>query len=152
MEHIMALLLLSIISAYIGFGFNRMQDPDMIFEWYGNWLNYLAGFRFKTIGHRIFHFKLWWNYLRPNSRWFKFDFSKEISKDCTIRRKSKFLYYITKPLGRCIICNTTWIGMFLGFIFFRDLPLLFLNIFIVGVASAGIVVMIINRYHNLQDN
>lgn len=108
MEHIMAILLLSIISAFVGFGFQRMQDFDMIFRWYHNWLESLSD-------------------------------------------KNKFWYYFTKPLGRCIICNTTWIGMFLAFMFFQDLPLLFLSIFIVGVASAGIVVLITNKYETMQN-
>lgn len=125
----MALLLLSIISAYIGFGFNRMQDPDMIFAWYKEWLEQLP-YSIKELSYE----------------------EALATGKTRIKRKNKLIYYITKPLGICIICNTTWIGMFLAFMLFRGQPLLFLNIFIVGVASAGIVVMIINKYHNLQNN
>lgn len=108
MEHVLTLLLMSIVAALVGFGFKRMQDYDMIFEWYGKWLNYLAS-------------------------------------------KNKFLYYLTKPFGRCIICNTVWIGMLLTFIFFPRQHLLVFDIITVGFASAGIVVMITNKYELMQN-
>jgi hypothetical protein len=153
MEHILALLLMSIISAWVGFGFNRMQDPDMIFSWYKDWLEYLAGHKFKTLRFRIFLFKISWNGRMPIYLWFDLSKAKYMNfSTVPARKKSKFLYYFTKPIGRCIICNTTWIGMCLGFIFFRTNPRFVLDTLIVGVASAGIVVMIINKYHNLQNN
>jgi len=112
MEHILTILLLSIVSALVGFGFKRMQDYDMIFRWYSDWLETLSG-------------------------------------------KNKFLYYFTKPFGRCIICNTTWIGMLLTFILFpvlfKQSSLLVFDIIIVGVASAGIVVLITNKYETMQN-
>jgi hypothetical protein len=152
MEHILAILLLSIVAAFVGFGFKRMQDFDMIFEWYGKWLAYLAGHKFWTFTYTVLMIKIAWN--RKVFKWLQFDLNndKYMSNPNLVQRKeSKFLYYFTKPLGRCIICNTTWIGMFLGFILFRDLPLLFINIFTVGVASAGIVVMISNKYELMQN-
>ena len=127
MIHLFAILLLSIISALVGFGFQRMMDPNMIFEWYHKWLE-----KFPYI---------------YDSTWY-LDVRAERYK------KSKFLYYLTKPLGICIICNTTWIGMLLTFIFsrviFEDSSFLVLDIITVGVASAGIVVMIVNKYEQMQ--
>lgn len=107
MNDISAILLLSIVSALVGFGFQRMMDPYMIFRFYHDWL-------------------------------------EEISA------KNLTLYYITKPFGRCIVCNTTWIGIVLSIIFF-DPPLFPLYMIIVGVASAGIVVLIANIYEYLQN-
>jgi hypothetical protein len=107
MNYLISILLLSIICAFIGFGFNRMQDPDMIFSWYKNLLEYLGS-------------------------------------------KSKILHYIVKPLGMCIICNTTWIGMISAFITLHQHKLLLFSVISVGVCSAGIVVLIINKFNQLQ--
>jgi hypothetical protein len=107
METIISILLLSIICAFIGFGFNKMQDPDMIFFWYKNLLNY--------IGH-----------------------------------KSKFLHYLVKPLGICIICNTTWIGILSSYIILHPQKLLLFSMMSVGVCSAGIVIIIVNIFNRLQ--
>jgi len=108
MNDITAIFLLSIISAFVGFGFQRMMDFDMIFFWYGEWLQ-------KT------------------------------------SKKNLTLYYVTKPLGRCILCNTTWIGVMLTIVFFYDPPLFLLYMLIVGVASAGMVIIIVNLYHLIQN-
>lgn len=145
---------MSIIAAFVGFGFKRMQDPDMIFYSYGNWLTYMAYTEFKTFRYSIFAFKSWWNLRRPCSNRFKFNFSKDkfaISANIPMRRKSRLMYYLTKPIGRCIICNTTWIGMLLVFIFFPRQHLIVFDIITVGVASAGIVVMIANKYETMQN-
>jgi archaellum biogenesis protein FlaJ (TadC family) len=129
MIHLIAILLLSTVSALVGFGFRRMQDPDMIFEWYRKWLEKLP--------------------IKKDPLWFtEFHHTNEYIK-------SKFIYYLTKPLGICIICNTTWIGMLLTFIFapviFEDSSLLVFDIIIVGIVSAGIVVMISNKYEQIQN-
>lgn len=144
---------MSIVAAFVGFGFKRMQDPDMIFSWYGEWLNYLSGNPFRTLRSKIFLFKFWWNTLRPYSKRFKFDYSKDkfAMHPVPVYKQSKFLYYFTKPLGRCIICNTVWIGMLLTFILFPMQHLIVFDIITVGVASAGIVVLISNKYELMQN-
>jgi hypothetical protein len=137
LDLLIALILLSIISAFIGFGFNRMQDPDMIFQWYREWLNRMPYIPIKR---------------------YQIDYLSTVSNPkpilTTIRhKKSMFLYYLSKPLGLCIICNTTWIGMILTTIFlFKGDWIIILYDLIVGCSSAGLVVLIVNKYNQLQRN
>ena len=51
---------------------------------------------------------------------------------------------IAKPLGACIICNTTWIGFIIGYFFTTDL----LSTLVVGVAAPAIAILI-NNVHML---
>lgn len=130
-SHIVELLLLVLFSALIGFGFNKMQEPDMIFEWYKEWLNKLP-----YIKHTYSPLELIENSMISNVKPY---------------RKSMFLYYFTKPLGLCIICNTTWIGIMLTLIL---LPIpISIRIFCaicVGVASASIVIFLENLFKLIQ--
>jgi len=45
---------------------------------------------------------------------------------------------IAKPLGGCIICNTAWIGMIVGFI--MEQPIF--HMLIIGIAASGIVIVL----------
>ena len=45
---------------------------------------------------------------------------------------------IAKPLGACIICNTFWIGGFVGLIMKHTIP----EIFIIGIAASGVAIII----------
>jgi hypothetical protein len=107
MNQLISILLLSIICAFVGFAFNKMQDPDLIFGWYKSLL--------QNVGSR-----------------------------------SRFLHYIVKPLGLCIICNTTWIGFITTVIVNPHQKLLPFNMLAVGMCSAGMVILIINYFNNLQ--
>ncbi|MCK9429949.1 MAG: hypothetical protein M0R17_08085 [Candidatus Omnitrophica bacterium] len=145
-----SILALAFLSALVGFGFKLMLEPDMIFGKYNDYLNYLANKEFKTIHYRLFEFKLWYNTIviitfyriklpyfnLSNSHYFRC--GKHISHS-----RSKFLYYITKPLGRCIICNTTWIGIILSLLIL-DMQFEFkiLSTICVGCASAALVTII----------
>lgn len=159
MEYLATLLLLSFISSLVGFGFYIMLDEDMIFYWYKKILDYLASNKFKIIKYRVFEFKLWYNisimtkihfiklpyFNLGNSIYFRC--SKDIS-----HKQCKFLYYITKPLGRCVICSTTWIGIIITLIIVNQLSWLQLfDCIIVGVSSATLVCLISNYYHKIQN-
>lgn len=121
---IFSLLILSIISAFVGFSFNRMQDPDMIFEWYKDWLTKLPYKENPKFWHDV---------------------------HATRYDKNMFLYYLSKPLGLCIICNTTWIGILICLIVTEHYSLMTIfNCITVGVTSAGIVTLIINKYNQLN--
>jgi hypothetical protein len=129
-----------------------MMDFGMIFQGYGRWLEYLAGHKYLCFNARFFLFKVWWNKYPPkwthfnlaNDRWF--NKSSEQS-----RKKSKFLYYITKPLGRCIICNTTWIGFILTLLIVNvNSWIIIIHCLIVGISAASIVILITNYYNKLQ--
>lgn len=147
---IINILGLILISTLVGFGFNIMQDIGMIFEWYKEWLNYLANNKFKTFGYRVFLLKLWWNTVvifklhRINLPAFKLSKSKYWHCSTSVSHKQyKVLYYITKPLGLCIICNTTWIGIISGIVLL-DMPIgqkIFSSI-LIGVASGGLVTIV----------
>lgn len=118
------ILILSIISAFIGFGFQRMMDYDMIFEWYGNFLRKLPYF--------------------PNPRY-------PMHADAFQYKRVNWIYYLTKPLGACILCNTTWIGIIFSSIIFimYDMKIIFPSI-CVGICSAGIVIIIQNVFTYIQ--
>jgi hypothetical protein len=107
MNQLISILLLSIICAFAGFAFNKMQDVDMIFMWYKNTL--------RKIGH-----------------------------------KSQLLHYVVKPLGLCVICNTTWIGFITTFVLNPHQKYLLFNMLAVGMCSAGMVILIINYFNHLQ--
>jgi hypothetical protein len=119
-----ALILLSILSALIGFGFNKMMTEGMIFEKYHDWLESLP--------------------YKPNPK-----FGKDVGAKSYIY--SKFLYYLSKPLGLCIVCNTTWIGIIVSTIVYGkwNLMLLF-NDIAVGVASGAIVIFLENKFKAIQ--
>lgn len=150
-SHILSLLILSIISAFIGFAFQRMMDADMIFEKYKDFLNYLANKKWYHYGYVRLNIKLSLNKYLP--KWLRFDilndtFVYDSSK--YIKSKSTILYYITKPLGRCVICNTTWIGIILTLFYSNMEWRTILYCIIVGCTSAGLVVLIVNYYNMLQ--
>ena len=121
---VISLLFISIISAFVGFGFNMIQTPGMLFEFYKDFLEALP------------HIK---------DRNFPYD------SEHTYYKESKFLYYLSKPLGLCIVCNTTWIGMIMAAFYLKEWSVLHLILTIfTGVASAGIVVLISNYYYKLK--
>ena len=116
---IMELLGFTILSSLIGFGFNVMQEPDMVFAKYRDFLNWLC--------------------------WIKDD-NYPLNSSSNKYKKSMFFYYLTKPLGLCVICNTTWIGIITTLILL-DIPIglrIFCSI-CVGVASAGLVTLIVRK-------
>jgi hypothetical protein len=128
LEYLKILIALSFLSALMGFGFQRMMDFGMIFEWYKRWLERMP--------------------YRPNPA-----YCYDVNADKYI--KSKFLYYVSKPLGICIICNTTWIGIINTIIasiiiFSKFNWIIVASCIIVGVSSAAIVVLIVNLYNKLQ--
>jgi hypothetical protein len=128
LSHILSILILSIVSAFIGLGFNKMQDDGMAFTWYKDWLNRMP-YRFRD--------------LTPLEM-------LETGKTHHMH-KSKFLYYLTKPLGLCIICNTTWIGMIACLIVATKWNyMLIFDVIATGMSSAGIVILLINKYNQLQ--
>jgi hypothetical protein len=47
---------------------------------------------------------------------------------------------IAKPLGVCIICNTTWVGMIIAFKMKYDV----FDILIIGIAASGLVIILSN--------
>ena len=107
LSHIFTLILLSVVAASVGFGFQRMLDPDMIFGKYGGLLR-----RY------------------PNSKWF---------------------IYLAKPLGLCIICNSTWIGIILTFVFMPEFNwFILVSAIVVGCMTAGIVAFISMLYHLIK--
>jgi len=107
MSEIITIISLGLISALVGFAFQRMLSvkDKMIFAWYWVLLSRLS-------------------------------------------KKNKLLFYIAKPLGLCIICNTTWIGFIVVYLF--DCKLL--AIVLTGLVGTGIVILIENLYHLLQRN
>ena len=48
-----------------------------------------------------------------------------------------FTKIFAKPLGGCIICNTVWIGIIIGYLMNKDI----IEILIIGVGAAGVVVL-----------
>jgi len=52
-----------------------------------------------------------------------------------LSKKNKFWHWITKPLGLCIICNTTWIGFLISAIFYQ---LAWWQVLCIGIAAAGL--------------
>ena len=124
---VISILFISIISAFVGFGFNAMLQPDMIFDWYREFLEQLPVVR---------------------DRAFPYD------SDHKYYKESRILYYLTKPLGICIICNTTWIGMIIAAFYFKPVSnyslIHVISCIITGVASAGIVIIITNIHRKLQ--
>ena len=118
------LLFISILSAFAGFGFNIMQTSGMAFESYKDFLEELPRIKDKDFPYNSEH---------------------------TYYKESKFLYYLAKPLGLCIVCNTTWIGMIITILYLKELSLLHLLLTVfTGVASAGIVTLINNYYNKLR--
>lgn len=121
---VISLLFISIISAFVGFGFNMMQSPGMLFEWYKEFL-----INFAIIKDKRFPYDSDGNYYK----------------------ESKFLRELSKPLGYCLVCNTTWIGMIMAAFYLKEWSVLHLILAIfTGVASAGIVVLISNYYYKLK--
>ena len=109
LSHLAALVVLSIIAAFIGFGFQRMMDVEMIFYPY-----------------------------------------RKLITD--LRYKSKALKYLTKPLGMCIICNSTWIGIILTFVFIPEFNwFTIISAIIVGCTTAGFVTLLSTYYQILKD-
>ena len=109
LSHLITLLLLSVISALVGFGFRRMMEPEMIFHQYRKLLTNLGD-------------------------------------------KSKLLKYITKPFGMCIICNSTWIGIILTFVFIPEFNwFTVISAVIVGCTTAGFVTLLSTYYYALKD-
>lgn len=122
--HIEELLLLALFSALIGFAFNKMMEPDMVFNWYKDLLIEFC--------------------------WIK-NPKYPMDSDANILKLSKFRVYLTKPLGLCIVCNTIWIGIILSLIII-PIPVIsriVLSI-LTGCASGGIVILIENLFKRLQ--
>lgn len=109
LSHLSVLILLSVLSTFVGFGFQRMMEPEMIFYSYHNLLN-------------------------------------------TIYHKHVLLAYFTKPLGMCIICNSTWIGIILTFVFIPEFNwFIVISAIIVGCITAGLVSLLNTKYHLLKN-
>ena len=153
-SHIVELLLLALFSALIGFGFNKIQEPDMIFEKYKEVLEYLAGNKFRTWRFNIFLFKVWWNGWTVVPDWLTFNAPEDkwwITSPHISVKQYKFLYYLTKPLGLCIVCNTTWIGIVLTLSTAHTLSFIGgVCAICVGVASASIVIFLENLFKLIQ--
>jgi hypothetical protein len=62
-----------------------------------------------------------------------------------LRNRSIFGAYIAKPLGLCIICNTTWIGIMLAW--YKAKPII--EMIIIGGAAAGLVTLISVTYKKI---
>ena len=148
LSHIVELLLLALFSALIGFGFNKMQDPDMIFERYKDWLEYLANSKHITLKSVICNVLLVPAY---KFKWVKIQRFIVFSSWYHTLRKYKFLYYLTKPLGLCIVCNTTWIGIVLTLLAMHTLSFIGgVCAICVGIASASIVIFFENLFKLIQ--
>jgi len=133
MENIFNLLALSLFSALVGFGFNKMLEPDMIFNWYKEFL-----IRVRAIG--IYKPIIYWRKYRAKKNYYYMRTLAMMNKE-DMYYKSRFLSAITHPLGLCIVCNTCWIGI--GFTFITH-PFQFSTIYtacFVGAASAGIALI-----------
>lgn len=68
------------------------------------------------------------------------------------RKRNKFCYYLSKPLGMCITCNTAWIGFMIGAFFTTEwnwrAPIVIL---IIGLVGAGIANLLENLYNLIQN-
>jgi len=133
---ILSLLLLSVMSALIGFGFNKIQDHDMLLEWYPDFLTRLI-------------------YVKNKNLLFDIETQAMGSSDNIIvaktYKKRMFWHYITKPLGLCIVCNTVWIGMLLTLVFVDVYTWkTIVYCIITGVTSGAIVIFLTNKYKQLQ--
>lgn len=134
MENIIYLLALSLFSALVGFGFNKMLEPDMIFSGYKEFL-----VKLKTAG--IYKPIMYWIRYRAKYSFYHIRTLAMMNKE-DMYYKSRFISAITHPLGLCIVCNTCWIGI--GFTFITH-QFQFSTIYtacFVGTASAGIVVIL----------
>lgn len=148
--NISELLLIALFSALIGFGFNKMMDARMIFKWYKDCLEYLANNNWTTLGFRIFIFKLNINHYF-NKDIFNLIETNYIQGKCNTNKQSKLLYYICKPLGLCIICNTTWIGIIITIVLLPvPIPIKIFYAICVGIVSASIVIFLENLFKLIQ--
>ena len=121
---ITSILFISIISAFVGFGFNKMMEPGMLFEFYRDFLEAV-----------------------PWSRDKRFPYDSTTQK----YKLNLFLVYLVKPLGKCIVCNTTWIGILIASLMTETWNWqAVVQCVICGVASAGIVIIIVNVFNKLQ--
>lgn len=62
-----------------------------------------------------------------------------------MRRNYPWTSYLAKPLGLCIVCNTTWIGMMVAWYSNKG----FIEMIIIGGAAAGLVTIISVAYRKI---
>lgn len=143
-----ALILLSFISAMIGFAFNKMLNSNMIFHKYYVFLEWLGYKEHRTIRGIIAN-----KFIGSSSQLLHHIGTKYIYKyGIVYTRQSKLLYYIAKPLGLCIICNTCWIGMiFTGILKFTYNNITILDILLVGLVSSAFVNIIEHKFNQLRN-
>lgn len=128
--HVASLFMLSMLSAFVGFGFARITDDGMIFSKYREFLEWLCYWKDAKYLHNV---------------------------DAIKYKKSTFFYYLTKPLGLCIICNTVWIAIIICSIIWIIISnftvvnywvwILIFDCIISGTASAGLVTLIVNEFN-----
>lgn len=152
MNNLITILILSFISAMIGFAFNKIQQPDMILYPYKKWLEHINSIEFKSLRFRLFELKIWLTYnttfniidktnleylMLHKDKWYN-DSTKSVSN------KSKLINSLTKPLGLCIICNTFWIGIIMSILFIKDISFtkLIIQSTITGLTSIGFIIIL----------
>jgi len=62
--------------------------------------------------------------------------------------KSKLGEKLAKPLGACIVCNSTWIGFLIAWLAGKDI----ISILIIGVASSAVAILINTVHMYLIEN
>ena len=142
-----ALILLSFISAMIGFAFNKMLNSNMIFHKYYVFLEWLGHEPHKTITGRIVN-KL----IKSKSRLLRYIGNIYVYKyGLVYTKQSKFLYYLAKPLGLCIICNTFWIGVIFTSILKLTYNITIFDIVLISLVSSGLVNIIEHKFNQLRN-
>jgi hypothetical protein len=146
-SHVLSILILSVICGFVGFGFRRMQDDGMIFEWYRNMLINIRNAKVNTPALCI---SLFMGGDTTNSNRFTIWLLSKAIKIGMINTPY-IIRELLKPLGLCEICNTTWIGIISVILLTKKYTwITLLDCVFVGVASAAVVILISNYYHKLQ--
>jgi hypothetical protein len=65
-----------------------------------------------------------------------------------LARSGKIGLYISKPLGTCIYCSTTWIGFIIGFLYGFSL----VEIIMLGLSSSALAGLIQTTHFKLLNN
>ena len=133
-----------LVVTLIGYGFHRMMQTHMILNWYrqilikasmkelfnddikeyfGDWaMNYMDTHTSKIMCSIVFVVGVIMHII-----WYSVAIFIEF-----------ILYLFNKPLGKCMICNTTWIGFIIAY--HKDFTLFW--IIVIGVASTGSITLL----------
>ena len=137
-------LLTILVSTFVGYGFHRMMKVHMILNWYYQILKKASKWKlFSDYNKEYFGNKALEFTEISKSRILKFIVTTiaiplHLIWYSLLTIIATLLYLLNKPLGKCMVCNTTWIAFIIAYHKGFTIPW----VIIIGVASTGSIALL----------